>query len=114
MSKYNFTVSITPKEALALVKKNQSAELVHEELFDLGEEKFTGTIIFEKYYFRAGNRAALIVIADNLKGKSSVRSIATGSSQGLFFNFDWGASDDFAYSIKNILKDFIVKEEKLT
>jgi len=25
----------------------------------------------------------------------------------LFFNFDWGAADDFAGSVKNILEDFI-------
>ncbi|MGI6703757.1 MAG: hypothetical protein ACOX42_07005 [Clostridia bacterium] len=31
-----------------------------------------------------------------LKGYSEVRSIATGSSQGVFFNFDWGAADDYA------------------
>ncbi|AKL94847.1 hypothetical protein CACET_c13820 [Clostridium aceticum] len=114
MSKYNFKISITPKEALALVKKGQDADLVHEEFFDLGEGKFTGTLVFEKYYLRAGNRAALIVIADNIKGESTLRSIATGSSQGMFFNFDWGASDDFAYSVKRVLGDFIVKEEKLS
>ncbi len=27
--------------------------------------------------------------------------------KSLFFNFDWGAADNFAGSVKNILKDFI-------
>lgn len=109
MGKYNFRVSISPTETLRLIKEGQDADLVHEETFDLGEGRFLGTLIYEKYYLRVSNRAALIVITDNLKGYTDVRSISTGSSQGMFFNFDWGAADDFAGSVESILKDFIVK-----
>lgn len=109
MSKYIFKVNITPKDALDLIKKNQSADLVHEEFFDLGDGKFTGTLIFEKYYFRSSNRAALIVIIDNFKGSTEVRSISTGSSESLFFKFDWGASDNFANSVKKALENFIIE-----
>ena len=109
MSILSFKVNIDPVEALELVKKNQDAELVHEEIHDLGEGKYIGTLVFEKYYFRSGNRAALVVIADNLQGETGVRSVATGSSQGLIFNFDWGAADDFASSVMSILREHIVE-----
>ncbi|HVJ47989.1 hypothetical protein [Desulfitobacterium sp.] len=33
--------------------------------------------------------------------------MSQGSSQGLIFNFDWGASDSFAFRIKEILQDYI-------
>lgn len=108
MGKYDFKVKINPIEAIKLIKHNQNADLVHEEIIDLGEGKSIGILIFEKYYFRAENRAALTVIIDNAKGVTIVKSIATGSSKGLFFNFDWGATDDFAYSVRKILEAYVV------
>ncbi|NQS76794.1 MAG: hypothetical protein HQP61_10255 [Peptococcaceae bacterium] len=113
MSKLAFKVNITPAEALGKVKDHhlsEGNELIHEELYDLGEGKAIGTLVFQKYYFRAGNRAALVVIADNLKGYNEVRSIATGSSQGAIFNFDWGAADDYAASTKKALKAHVLEE----
>ncbi|RKP58343.1 hypothetical protein D7Z26_01565 [Cohnella endophytica] len=108
MSKSNFQVRISPSEAFALVRDQQKADLVHEELHELGEGKYLGTLIFEKYYMRTKNRAALIVLIDNLQGVTDVRSIATGSSEGMFFNFDWGAADNFVNSVSDILQDFII------
>lgn len=111
MAKYNFKVSIGPKQTYDLVMKGQSktmAELVHEEFIDLGDGKFIGILVFEKYYFRANNRAALIVIIDNIKGSTDVRSISTGSAEGMVFNFDWGAADDFAYSVMKALDTYII------
>lgn len=111
MSKINFQVNLSPAEAYSLVVEHQNAELVHEELHELGDGRITGTLIFEKYYFRTKNRAALIVIIDNLQGFTDVRCIATGSSEGLIFNFDWGASDDFANSVADILGAYIIEPE---
>ncbi|ABW17919.1 DUF6054 family protein [Alkaliphilus oremlandii] len=108
MSKYIFNVSVSPVEAMEIVKDRQSADLVHEELLDLGDGRYVATLIYEKYYFRANNRAALIVIMDNVHGTTSIRSISTGSSEGFFFNFDWGAADDFAGSVERIFKDFMI------
>lgn len=107
MSNYRFRVGINPKEALKLVSERTNADLVHEELHNLGDEKYIGILVFEKYYMRVSNRAALVVIIDNIKGYTDVRTISTGSSQGMFLNFDWGAADDFASSIESILKDYI-------
>lgn len=105
----NFKVRINPEEALNLVKQNENADLMHEEINDLGNGRFIGTLIFEKYFMRVKNRAALVVIADNIKGVTDVRAVATGSSQGIIFNFDWGASDDFAYGVEDILREYIIE-----
>lgn len=108
MSKRSFNVSITPYQALELVMNQQNADLVHEEYHPLGEGKEIGTQVYEKYYFRSKNRAALIVMTDNLRGVTNVRVVATGSSEGLIFNFDWGAADDFASSVESILEEYII------
>src|SRR5690242_5649175 len=108
MSKYSLQVNIMPQRALELIKANQNADLVHEELHYLGDGKCTGTLIFEKYFFRVKNRVALVVIADNFKDTTEVRVISTAGSEGLLFSFDWGASDDLADSIKDILSEYIV------
>lgn len=108
MAIYTYKVSLTPKEAFEMIKENQNAELVYEEDFNLEGDKFTGTLIFEKYYIRASNRAALIVLIDNFNGITDIRSISTGSSQGMIFNFDWGAADSFANSVGDILRNYII------
>ncbi|MFA5576457.1 MAG: DUF6054 family protein [Tissierellaceae bacterium] len=108
MSKYIFSVNISPAEAMNIVKKNHNADLVHEEKIDLGDRKAVCILVYEKYYLRAENRAALTVIIDNSSGQTKVRSIAAGSSKGLLFGFDWGAGDDFAYSIKSMLEKYTI------
>ena len=109
MSTYNFRVRITPKEALDFVKENEDADLVHEEIHDLGNNVFIGTLVFEKYFIRVESRVALVVIIDNIYGPTDVRSISTGSSQGIFLKFDWGATEKFASSVQKILEDYIIR-----
>ena len=109
MSQSSFQVNITPSQALSLVQDGMNADLIHEEFHDVGGGRSIGTLVFEKYYMRTSNRAALVVIIDDLKGVTEVRSIATGSSQGMFFNFDWGASDDFVHQVEEVLEEYIVE-----
>lgn len=109
MSKISFNVKITPLNAIGIIKSSQDADLVHEEYNEIDKNKSIGTLIYEKYYFRTKNRAALIVIIDNINGTTNVRVIATGSSEGLFFNFDWGAADDFVGSVEEILNEYIIE-----
>ncbi|MBZ9688580.1 DUF6054 family protein [Clostridium estertheticum] len=110
MSKCSFIVSLLPSQVMTMVKSEENSDLVYEEFHDIGDGKYNGTLIFEKYYMRAGNRAALVVLVNNFNGKTIVKSIATGSSQGMLFNFDWGAADSFADSIRRILKGYITEE----
>lgn len=112
MSKTGFKVSLPLIQAMELIKEGQNSELVHEEILDIGDGKLTATLIFEKYFFRSSNRAALIVILDNLEGVTDLRVVSTGSSQGLVFNFDWGASSDFVESVRWSLKDYIIGESR--
>ena len=109
MSKYDIKVTLTPSEALNMVKRFQNADLVHDEIHDLGEGKEIGTLVFEKYYMRVGNRVALVVISDNLKGYTGVRVVSTAGAEGFLFNFDWGASESFAESVRDVLSSYIVK-----
>lgn len=108
MSQYDFNVSLDPNEAIRIIKSKMNADLIHEELFVLGEDSYIGILIFEKYYFRAENRAGLTVIVDNTKGRTRVQSIASGSSKGILFNFDWGAGADFARSMHSILREYTI------
>ena len=110
MSKSSFVVSLMPSQVMDMVKDEEGCDLVYKEFHDIGNGKYNGTLIFEKYYMRAGNRAALVVLVNNFNGKTIVKAIATGSSQGMLFNFDWGAADSFAGSVRNILKNYITEE----
>ena len=110
MSQCKFTVSLIPMQVMVKIKAERFATLIYEEFHDMGNEKYCGTLIFEKYYMRAGNRVALVVLVNNLNGKTEVTSVATGSSQGMLFNFDWGAADSFADSVKRVLESYITEE----
>ncbi|MBP1995510.1 DUF6054 family protein [Paenibacillus eucommiae] len=111
MSRVTYNVSITPSVAMDLIKKFQyaNADLVHEEYNEVDKDRSIGTLIYEKYYFRSRNRAALIVIIDNFKEKTNIRVIATGSSEGMILNFDWGAANNFVKSVEKILDEYIIE-----
>lgn len=104
----SFKISLLPDAALALVKEQvgQNTELIHEELNRVSAGVYIGTLVFERYYFRSGNQAALIVIIDNLKGYTDVRLIATAGSRGLVLKLDYGAGRSFAGSVEKLLEDY--------
>lgn len=106
---YQFDVSLRPDEALELIKRGmtQDAELMYEELNDLGAGRMIGTLVYERYYLRSGNQAALVIMADNLKGPSNIRLIPAGGARGKIFKFDWGAGKDFASIVGQILAKYI-------
>jgi len=110
MSKINFKVNLNPVEAMEIIKQHQASTLVHEEILDIGSGKVVATLIFEKYYMRTSNRAALIITLDNLEELTDLRVVSTGTSQGVFLNFDWGAGDNYVESVRKSLKDYIVIE----
>lgn len=52
-------------------------------------------MVFEKHYWRAGNRLTLTATLDNTQGdKTRVRLVGSGGGESLF-RFDWGASESF-------------------
>lgn len=109
MSKCEFRVGIEPMEAFNLVKQEQSAELLEEDFKDLGDGKQIGVLVFEKFFFRTNSRASLVVIIDNINGYTNVNAIGSGGGNGMIFKFDWGASDDFASGVKDILRDYLIE-----
>lgn len=108
MSKDTFHVRLSPREAMEVIVENENADLVHQEIHDLNDAKSICTLVFEKYFFRTKSRAALVVIMYNFQSTTEVRVVATGSSDGLIFNFDWGAADTFASTVREILSDTIL------
>ena len=109
MSNYSFRVNLKAMEAIQLIKRRQSADLIHEEIISCGDGKLVAVLVFEKYYFRVENRAGLTVVVSNVSGVTVIKSIASGSSRGMIFNFDWGAGDSLANSTSKILKEYIIR-----
>ena len=52
---------------------------------------------------RSSNRASLTVTIDNFEGETKVHAVASGSSEGMFMRFDWGAGNNFANSVESAL-----------
>ena len=63
--------------------------------------------VYEKHYYRAGNRLTLTVILDDFTGRTRVRCIGGGGGEGLF-RFDWGASESFEDVVHQALAEFRV------
>ncbi|WP_280767945.1 DUF6054 family protein [Paenibacillus sp. PastH-2] len=96
---------------MALIKDGMGpdAELLHEELNNLGDGRMIGTLVYERYYFRSGNQAAMVIIADNLQGICNIRLIPAGSSNSMILKVDWGAGKSFAASVAKLLSDYTVE-----
>lgn len=113
MAKYGYEVNIEPEKAARIIKNAEFADLLHEDIISEGNGKTVITLVFEKYYMRVEGRAALVVIIENVSNTTEVRVITAGTSKGMIFNFDWGASDNFAYNIKELLSDYITGEREI-
>lgn len=108
---YQLNVGLQPDEVLTLIKEGmtQQSELLYEELNDLGDNRRIGTLVYERFFFRSRNQAALVIIADNLQGITNVRIIPAGAAQGLVLKIDWGTGRDFAALVEHILADFVLR-----
>ncbi len=62
-------------------------------------------LVYEKHYYRAGNRLTLTVVIDDLTGRTRVHSVSGGGGEG-FFRFDWGASRSFSGVVANALSRY--------
>ncbi|MGN0486081.1 MAG: DUF6054 family protein [Acutalibacteraceae bacterium] len=63
--------------------------------------------VYEKHYYRAGNRLTLTSIVYPDGGLSHVHLISGGGGEG-FFRFDWGASDSFETTVEEALRPYMV------
>lgn len=103
-------VSIAMDKAINILIESIVHGSITGELID--EYKITGpngiitvVLVFEKHYYRAGNRLTLTVTLDNFTGKTRVHYVGGGGGEGLF-RFDWGAADSFADSVNDILSKY--------
>ena len=108
MAKEVIRISITPKEVMEIIDKKLNDEEVDRTSFDLGNGNSIEIGVYERYFFRTSNRGGLIVTADNIEGYTKVKLVSTGTSEGVFFNFDWGAGDKYIDTIKCILEAYII------
>ena len=82
-----------------------SCELVDSVGRRVGDAKIY-TMVFEKYYMRASNRASLTVVVFEEGGDVCVDAIGSGGGQGALFRFSWGAEEDFAALVGDILSPY--------
>ncbi len=109
----DFYVSITPREAMkiidnAIVNGSITGEQIDEYINDMGNGTMVAVMVYEKHYYRAGNRLTLTVVVDNLRNGTHIHTVGSGGGQG-FFKFDWGASGSFEDCVSNALYQYIIK-----
>jgi hypothetical protein len=77
------------------------------ELIDSVCREFGGTsvhlLVFDKYYMRNESRASLTVSVIGNGGAVYVDAVGSGGIQGVFFNFSWGAEENFVNVVGEIL-----------
>lgn len=62
-------------------------------------------MVFDKYYMRNSSRASLTVSVIGDHDMVYVDAIGAGGGQGAFFNFSWGAEEDFVGTVEQILRN---------
>lgn len=105
-----FMVSISIQEAADIIYNEVVDGSITGELIDKYEIKDSSTLkcmvqVFEKHYYRAGNRLTLTVVLDNIGGSTRVHYSSGGGGEGLF-RFDWGAAEDFADIVPDALEEY--------
>lgn len=59
--------------------------------------------VYEKFYYRASNRASLSILVGGNANESKVECVSSGAGQGLLFRFSWGADKNFVNGLRRIL-----------
>lgn len=109
----NFYVNLPVQQAAACITDYIVDGSITGELLDSytlsDAEAFTAMVlVFEKHYYRAGNRLTLTVTLDNCMGSTRVHTVGGGGGEGLF-RFDWGASESFEDAARGALQKYIVR-----
>lgn len=106
-----FYVSIDVESASNIINREVVDGSVTGELIDfykVNEEKGSLVVlVFEKHYWRAGNRLTLTITIDDLCGKTRVHYVSGGGGEGLS-RFDWGASKSFESAARDALIHYII------
>ena len=62
------------------------------------------TAVYEKYYWRAGNRASLTVTVLGDGSDIRVHAVGSGGGQGALFRLSWGAEESFVGVVADLLE----------
>lgn len=112
MSIREFKVRLNPSEAMHKIHEAVSGGSISGTLVD-HYERSSGdhqvvVFVLEKYFIRTNNRSSMTVTIDNFDGTTKVHAVASGSSESVFFRFDWGAGNNFANSVENALVGYLI------
>ncbi|MEM1484182.1 DUF6054 family protein [Oscillospiraceae bacterium PP1C4] len=88
-----------------IVDGSITGELIDRHVMQGENGKLCIVSIYEKHYYRAGNRLTLTVIIDNMANVTNVHCVSGGGGEG-FFKFDWGASGSFESCVEQALNDY--------
>ena len=95
----DFRVSLRPQEAAniiedAIVEGSITGERIDRHTIAGREGGRCIVSVYEKHYYRVGNRLTVTVVIDDMEGATRVHAASGGGGDGLF-RFDWGASAGF-------------------
>lgn len=112
MATDNFNVKLNLRETVELLDKgivggSITGERVDYHVVTIDDTHAVIVLVYEKHFYRAGNRLTLTVTLNNINNLTSVHSIGAGGGEGLF-RFDWGASDSFTNSPREVLSRYII------
>ena len=107
-----FLVSLSMEECgqcihSAIVDGSITGELLDHYVLDGPYGMRCAVMVYEKHYWRAGNRLTLTVTVDNLTGSTRVHTIGGGGGEGLF-RFDWGAAHSFEGVVQDALAPYLL------
>lgn len=103
----DFCVTKSPAETVTLIKDAVMSGSLTGALIDEYTNDGATVLVFDKHYYRAGNRLTLTVVIDTYLGNTHIHAVGGGGGEGLF-RFDWGASESFEDSVRNALRIYAI------
>ncbi len=108
----NFNVSLGLREVVELldegiVSGSITGERIDHHVVNIDDTHAMVVLVYEKHFYRAGNRLTLTVCINNIHDVTHIHCIGAGGGEGLF-RFDWGAGDKFTNSPREILGNYII------
>ena len=91
----------------AIVRGSLTGERIDQYVIDAPNGGRCAVAVYEKHFYRAGNRLTLTIIGDDFTGITRIHCVGGGGGEGLF-RFDWGASRSFENTIEQALSPYLV------
>ena len=115
LEKYRtFFVSLSLPEAAEIIRKQVEDESVTGELLDdytvSTEVGVLRNLIFEKWFYRVGNRLVMTVTLDDLTGRTRIHVVSGGGGESVWWKFDWFAGESFADEPYNAMENYLIDE----